>query len=187
MKDTQQHGWVKHLVDWGPLIAFFVAFKIGGLMQATAVLIVATTILTGLGYALTRKIQPMPIVTLVVVGIFGGLTLWLQDETFIKMKPTIILSLFAAVLIGGLLMGRPLLKSLMGSALELDDAGWRKLTARFALFFVATALLNEFIWRTQSTDLWVDFKVFGILGLNVLFILSQIPLIRRHQLNSQAE
>jgi intracellular septation protein len=156
-------------------------------MQATAVLIVATTILTGLGYALTRKIQPMPIVTLVVVGIFGGLTLWLQDETFIKMKPTIILSLFAAVLIGGLLMGRPLLKSLMGSALELDDAGWRKLTARFALFFLATALLNEFIWRTQSTDLWVDFKVFGILGLNVLFILSQIPLIRRHQLNSQAE
>ncbi len=187
MKDAQQHGWVKHLVDWGPLIAFFVAFKVGGLMQATAVLIVTTTILTGLGYALTRKIQPMPIVTLVVVGVFGGLTLWLQDETFIKMKPTIILSLFAAILIGGLLMGKPLLKSLMGSALELDDAGWRKLTARFALFFVATALLNEFIWRTQSTDLWVDFKVFGILGLNVLFILSQIPLIRRHQLNSQAE
>ncbi len=186
MKDTQ-HSWVKHLVDWGPLIAFFVTFKVGGLMQATAVLIAATVVLTGLGYALTRKIQPMPLVTLVVVGVFGGLTLWLQDETFIKMKPTIILGLFAAVLLGGLAMGKPPLKLLMGSALELDDAGWRKLTLRFALFFAAIAALNEIVWRTQSTDLWVDFKVFGILALNVLFMLTQIPLIKRHQLNSQAE
>jgi intracellular septation protein len=109
-----QHSWVKHLVDWGPLAAFFVAFKLGGIMQATVVLIIVTTVLTGLGYFLTRKIQPMPVVTLVVVGIFGGLTIWLQDETFIKMKPTIILSLFAAVMIGGLAIGRPPLKFLMG-------------------------------------------------------------------------
>jgi intracellular septation protein len=129
----------------------------------------------------------MPLVTLAVVGIFGGLTLWLQDETFIKMKPTIILGLFAAVLGGGLGIGRPPLRFLMGSALELDDAGWHKLTLRFALFFAATAALNEIVWRTQSTDLWVDFKVFGILGLNVLFMLTQIPLIKRHQLNSPAE
>jgi intracellular septation protein len=186
MKDTQ-HAWVKHVVDWGPLIAFFVTFKLGGLMQATAVLIVVTAILTGLGYVLTRKIQPMPLVTMVVVAIFGGLTLWLQDETFIKMKPTIILGLFAAVLLGGLAIGRPPLKLLMGSALELDDAGWRKLTLRFALFFAATAVLNEIIWRTQSTELWVDFKVFGILALNVVFMLTQIPLIKRHQLNSSPE
>jgi intracellular septation protein len=186
MKNTQ-HSWVKHLVDWGPLLAFFITFKVGGLMQATAVLIVVTTVLTGFGYFLTRKIQPMPIVTLVIVGVFGGLTIWLQDETFIKMKPTIILGLFAAVLIGGLAIGRPPLKFLMGSALELDDAGWRKLTLRFALFFVVTAALNEFIWRTQSTDLWVNFKVFGILALNVLFMLTQIPLIKRHQLKSSAE
>lgn len=186
MKDAQ-HSWVKHLVDWGPLIAFFVTFKVSGLMQATAVLIVATVVLTGLGYALTRKIQPMPLVTLVVVGVFGGLTLWLQDETFIKMKPTIILGLFAAVLLGGLAMGKPPLKLLMGSALELDDTGWRKLTLRFALFFAVIAALNEIVWRTQSTDLWVDFKVFGILALNVVFMLTQIPLIKRHQLNSQAE
>jgi len=182
-----QHSWVKHLVDWGPLIAFFVAFKVGGLMQATVVLIVVTTALTGLGYFLTRKIQPMPLVTLVVVGVFGGLTIWLQDETFIKMKPTIILGLFAAVLIGGLILGRPPLKLLMGSALELDDAGWRKLTLRFALFFAAAAALNEVIWRTQSTDFWVNFKVFGILGLNLLFMLTQIPLIKRHQLKSSTE
>jgi intracellular septation protein len=186
MKDTQ-YPWVKHLVDWGPLIAFFVTFKLGGLMQATAVLIVVTAVLTGLGYFLTRKVQPMPLVTLVIVGVFGGLTLWLQDETFIKMKPTIILGLFAAVLLGGLAIGKPPLKFLMGSALELDDAGWRKLTLRFALFFAATAALNEIVWRTQPTDLWVDFKVFGILALNVVFMLTQIPLIKRHQVNSPAE
>ena len=184
---NSQHAWVKHLVDWGPLIAFFVAFKVGGIMQATAVLIVVTTVLTGLGYLLMRKIQPMPIVTLVVVGVFGGLTIWLQDETFIKMKPTIILSLFAAVLIGGLVIGKPPLKFLMGSALELDDDGWRKLTLRFALFFLVTAAINELVWRTQSTDLWVNFKVFGILVLNVLFMLTQIPLIKRHQPKSTAE
>ena len=184
---NSQHAWVKHLVDWGPLIAFFVAFKVGGIMQATAVLIVVTTVLTGLGYLLTRKIQPMPIVTLVVVGVFGGLTIWLQDETFIKMKPTIILSLFAAVLIGGLVIGKPPLKFLMGSALELDDDGWRKLTLRFALFFLVTAAINELVWRTQSTDLWVNFKVFGILVLNVLFMLTQIPLIKRHQPKSSPE
>lgn len=186
MRDAQ-YPWVKHLVDWGPLVAFFVTFKVGGLMQATAVLIVVTVVLTALGYFLTRKIQPMPLVTLVVVGIFGGLTLWLQDETFIKMKPTIILGLFAAVLIGGLAIGKPPLRILMGSALELDDAGWRKLTLRFALFFAATAVLNEIVWRTQSTDLWVDFKVFGILALNLLFMLTQIPLIKRHQLDSSTE
>jgi intracellular septation protein len=182
-----QHSWIKYLVDWGPLIAFFVAFKVGGLMQATAVLIVVTAVLTGLGYALTRRIQPMPLVTLVIVCIFGGLTIWLQDETFIKMKPTIVLTLFAAALAGGLAIGKPPLKFLMGSALELDDAGWRKLTLRFALFFIATGALNEIIWRTQSTDLWVDFKVFGILGLNLLFLMAQIPLIKRHQVNSPAE
>ena len=186
MKDTQP-SWVKRLVDWGPLIAFFVTFKVGGLMQATAVLIVVTLVLTGLGYFLTRRIQPMPLVTLVVVCIFGGLTIWLQDETFIKMKPTIILSLFAAVMIGGLAIGKPPLKFLMGSALELDEAGWRKLTLRFALFFAVTAVLNEIVWRTQSTDLWVNFKVFGILGLNMLFMVTQIPLIKRHQLKSSAE
>ena len=186
MKDTQ-HSWVKHLVDWGPLIAFFVSFKVGGLMQATAVLIVVTVVLTGLGYFLTRKIQPMPLVTVVIVGIFGGLTLWLQDDTFIKMKPTIILTLFAVVLIGGLVIGKPPLKFLMGSALELDDAGWRKLTLRFGLFFLATACLNEIVWRTQSTDLWVTFKVFGILGLNLVFMMTQIPLIMRHQVKQPSE
>jgi len=186
MKDTQ-HSWVKHLVDWGPLAAFFIAFKMAGIMPATVVLILVTVVLTSLGYFLTRKIQPMPLVTLVIVCIFGGLTIWLQDETFIKMKPTIILTLFAAVLIGGLMIGKPPLKFLMGSALELDDAGWRKLTLRFGFFFLVTAGINEIVWRTQSTDLWVDFKVFGILGLNLAFMMTQIPLIKRHQINVPTE
>jgi len=184
MKDTQ-YPWVKHLVDWGPLVAFFVTFKVGGLMQATAVLIVVTAVLTALGYFLTRRVQPMPLVTMVIVAIFGGLTLWLQDETFIKMKPTIILGLFAAVLVGGHAIGKPPLKALMGSALELDDAGWRKLTLRFALFFAATAVLNEIVWRTQTTDFWVSFKVFGVLPLTFIFAALQFPLLQKYALTKE--
>ena len=133
MKDTQ-HSWVKHLVDWGPLAAFFIAFKVGGIMQATVVLIVVTVVLTSVGYFLTRRIQPMPLVTLVIVCIFGGLTIWLQDETFIKMKPTIILTLFAVVLIGGLTIGKPvgfLLASWLAVKLKVAEKpaaySWRQL------------------------------------------------------------
>lgn len=179
---NKQPSWLKPAVDWAPLVAFFITFKWQGLMVATGVLIVVTIVLCGIGYAIMRRLAPMPVVTMVVVAIFGGLTLWLQDETFIKMKPTIVLGLFSATLFGGLVLKKPLVKYVMESALELDDAGWHKLTLRFAVFFAAVAALNEVVWRTQSTDLWVDFKVFGILGLNVVFILTQFPLIRRHQM-----
>ena len=178
---NKQPSWLKPAIDWGPLVVFFITFKWQGLMVATGVLIVATIVLCGIGYAVMRRLAPMPVVTMLVVAIFGGLTLWLQDETFIKMKPTIVLGLFSAALFCGLLLKRPLVKYVMESALELDDAGWHKLTLRFAIFFAAVAVLNEVVWRTQSTDLWVDFKVFGILGLNVAFVLTQFPLIRRHQ------
>ncbi len=185
--ENKQPSWLKPAIDWGPLIAFFIAFKLQGLMVATGVLIVVTIILCGMGYAMTRRLAPMPVVTLIVVVIFGGLTLWLNDETFIKMKPTIVLGLFSLVLIGGLLLKKPLVKYVMESALELDDAGWRKLTLRFAIFFAVVAAINEIVWRTQSTDLWIDFKVFGILGLNVIFILTQFPMIRRHQIKQPSE
>ncbi len=179
-----QPPWLKPLVDFGPLVAFFVAFKLWDLLAATALLIAFTTALTLFGYAMTRKLAIMPLVTLAVVAIFGGLTLWLQDETFIKMKPTIVMGLFAMSLFLGLALGKSLVKHVMQSALTLDEAGWRALTLRFAWFFAVMAGLNEIIWRTQPTEIWVNFKVFGIVGLNLLFVLMQIPLIRRHQVES---
>jgi intracellular septation protein len=145
----------------------------------------ATAVALGLSLAIARRVPLMPLITAGVVGVFGGLTLILQDETFIKMKPTIVQILFAAILLGGLVLGRPLLKPLMGAAWSMDDQGWRKLTFRFALFFLAMAGLNEAVWRTQSTDVWVSFKVFGILGLTLLFALAQTPLMRRHHLAAE--
>ncbi len=176
-------GWVKPAVDFGPILAFFVAFKVSGLMAATLVLIVATVIATVVLYLGSRRLAVMPLITLVVVGVFGGLTLWLQNDTFIKMKPTVIQGLFALILFGGLLLNKPLLRYAVGGALHLDDAGWRSLSFRFGCFFAAMAGLNEIVWRTQPTDIWVDFKVFGIIGLTLLFFLSQVPLIKRHSLD----
>ena len=179
--------WLSPTVDYGPLIVFFVAYFLGGLLTATAALMAATAAALVLSLAVRRKVPLLPVITAAIVGVFGGLTLWLEDETFIKMKPTIIQALFAVVLLGGLAFNRPLLKPLLGAALPpMDDAGWRRLTFRYALFFVAMAILNEVIWRTQSTDFWVTFKVFGIVGLTLLFGLAQMPLISRHRLPEQA-
>lgn len=182
-----QHSWVKLAVEIGPLIVFFTAYKFGGFMVSTAAVIASTVVAAVVSHLVLRKIPPMLWVTLAVVLVFGGLTLTTGNKTFFYMKPTIVMALFATVLIGGLLAGRPLLKPLMSSALELDEAGWRKLTLRFGLFFAAIAILNEIIWRTQPEPIWIDFKAFGILGLNVLFMLSQIPLIMRHQIKEPAE
>lgn len=186
MKSTQP-SWVKPVVEIGPLIVFFVAYKFGGFMVSTAAVIVATIVAAGISYVISRRIPPMLWVTVVVVSIFGGLTLATGNQTFFYMKPTIVMALFALVLSGGLLLDRPLLKSLMGSALELDEAGWRKLTMRFALFFAAVAVLNEIIWRTQPEPIWVNFKAFGILALNAVFIVSQVPMILRHQVKQPSE
>ena len=174
--------WLRPLSDYGPIAVFFAAYVTSDLLWATGALMAATAVALALSLAIARRVPLMPLITAGVVGVFGGLTLALQDETFIKMKPTIVQVLFAAILIGGLAFGRPLLKPLMGAAWSMDDQGWRKLTLRFALFFLAMAALNELVWRTQSTDFWVSFKVFGILGLTLLFALSQTPLMRRHHL-----
>jgi len=172
--------WLKHAVDYGPILAFFIAYKLAGLMAATLTLMIATAIATLLLYIAQRRLALMPIITLLVVGTFGGLTLWLHDDTFIKMKPTVIQGLFAAILFGGLIMKKPLIRYVMGSTLQMDDDGWRLLSLRFAYFFTAMAVLNEIVWRTQPEGVWIDFKVFGIIGLTFLFILTQIPLIMRH-------
>jgi len=174
--------WLRPLVDYGPLAAFFVVYWLYDLTAATAAIMVATALALALSLAIEKRVPLMPLVTAAIVGIFGGLTLWLQDETFIKMKPTIVQLIFAAVLFGGLLFKRPLLKPLLGAAWPLDDAGWHKLSLRFAVFFLAMAALNEFVWRTQSTDFWVTFKVFGIMALTFLFVVSQIYFMRAHML-----
>jgi intracellular septation protein len=179
-------GWLKPATDFGPIAVFLAVYLKFGLIPATGALMAATAVALALSYAMMRRLPWTPLITAAVVGVFGGLTLWLNDETFIKMKPTIIEGLFSAVLLGGLLFGRPLLKPLLGTAWSMDDQGWRRLSLRFALFFAAMAVLNEIVWRTQSTDVWVLFKVFGLMGLTLAFALAQIPLMNRHHLAEDA-
>ena len=166
--------------DYGPLLAFFIAYYLADIMWATGAIMAATAVALAVGWHFERRLAPMPLATAILVAVFGGLTLWLADETFIKMKPTIVKALIAAVLLGGLAFGRPLLRPLLGSVWRIDDAGWSKLTLRFGLFFLAMAFLNELVWRTQSTDFWVNYKLFGTIGLTMAFSLMQIPLCRRH-------
>jgi intracellular septation protein len=179
--------WLRPAVDYGPLAVFFVAYVGFGLMAATAALIAASLIVLIPAWLLERRVPVIPVVTAILVGIFGGLTLWLQDETFIKMKPTIVQLLFAAILAGSVGLRRPVLKPLLGPMMPpLSDAAWRQFTLRYALFFVAMAGPNELVWRTQSTDVWVSFKVFGLSGLTFLFILSQLPYVGRQARAAQA-
>ena len=186
---------LKLALELGPLLVFFFAnsrgewivgkfpalASLGGpLFVATALFMVATAIALLASWILTRTIPIMPLVSGAVVFVFGALTLFLQDETFIKMKPTIVNSLFAAVLLGGLLFGKSLLGYVFDSAFKLDAEGWRKLTLRWGLFFIFLAIANEVVWRMFSTDAWVAFKVWGIMPITVLFTMSQMPLIMRH-------
>ncbi|MDX1542287.1 MAG: septation protein IspZ, partial [Geminicoccaceae bacterium] len=140
--------WLRPAVEYGPLAGFFLTYVVAGLMPATAVVIVLSVIAAAAAWMFTREIPAMPLVTAGVVAVFGGLTLWLQDETFIKMKPTIVQAIIAAILLGGLLVGRPLLKPLLGAMLPpMAEQAWRTLTLRYALFFLAMAALNEVVWR----------------------------------------
>ena len=179
---------LKLALELGPLGVFFFANARSGIYMATGAFMVATLVALGVSYALTRRLPIMPVVTGVIVLVFGSLTLWLHDDTFIKMKPTIVNALFGFTLLGGLLFGRSLLGYVFDSVFHLTDAGWRTLTFRWGLFFLALAVLNEVIWRgaqvyipdpVAATDLWVKFKVFGIMPLTFLFTLSQLPLITR--------
>jgi len=170
----------KLVLDLGPLLIFFAAFKWGGFFAATAAFMVAIAVALGLGYAFEKKLSPMPLFTALLVMIFGGLTLYLQSEIFLKVKVTILYGFFGLILLGGLATGRLFIKYVFAEAFDLDDAGWRKLTLRWGLFFLALAALNEAIWRQASTDFWVDFKVWGILPLILIFALAQTPLLLKH-------
>jgi intracellular septation protein len=173
---------VKLVVEIGPLLVFFFANARAGIFWGTGSFIAATLVSLAASRVLFGRVPVMPLVTAVFVLVFGGLTLWLQDETFIKLKPTIVNAIFAAALLGGLLYRQSLLKYLFGEVFRLTEEGWRKLTLRWGCFFVFLAGLNEVVWRTFSTDTWVSFKVFGIMPITMIFALFQIGLLKRHEL-----
>lgn len=172
---------LKLAIETGPLVVFFVVNARAGLFAGTAVFMVAIVISVAASWVLERKAPVMPLVSGVFVLVFGGLTLYLADELFIKIKPTLVNGLFAAILFAGLLFNKPLLKSVFGSAFELTERGWYILTIRWAVFFVVLAILNEIVWRSFSTDFWVAFKLMGALPLTLVFALAQTPTLMRHQ------
>src|SRR5262245_15175701 len=199
---------LKLALDLGPLLLFFFAYlrpalfaplltpvlpaellagPHAGIFTATAVFIPAVLVALVVGYVKTRHLATMPLVTAVVVVVFGGLTLFFQDDQFIKLKPTIIYVLFGVILLGGLAFGKPLLGMVFDSVFNLTDEGWRKLTLRWALFFLALAVLNEVVWRTQSTDFWVNFKVLGVVPLTFIFAALQYPLLTKYAVEETAE
>ena len=172
---------LKLALELGPLALFFAAYSRLGIFAATAVLMASVIVTLGVSYVMLRRIPVMPLVTAVIVLIFGSLTLVLHDETLIKIKPTALYFLFGAALFAGLWLKRPLLKILFDGALHVTEEGWRKLTWRWAFFFLALAVLNEIVWRTQTTDVWVKFKTFGFFPLTLLFALAQAPLIMKYE------
>ena len=171
----------------GPLLIFFLAFQWAGIFAATAGFMVAVFVALGIGYSIERRLSPMPVFTAILVLIFGGLTLYLKNDTFIKMKPTILYATFGLTLLGGLAFDRLFVKYVFAAAFELSEEGWRKLTYRWGFFFLALALVNEIIWRHLPTADWVKFKVFGIVPLIMLFALAQMPLVMKHDVNQKRE
>ena len=172
----------KLLIDIGPLAVFFIFYTRSDLKTAILPFIIATTIAVLFSYIIEKKIPIMPTVGAVIILIFGGLTIYFDNETFFKMKPTIINLLFAGILYGGIILNKSLLRYLLGAALKLQDEGWDILTKRWIGFFIALAILNEIVWRTQTTDIWVNFKVFGILPITFIFTLTQFSTIKKYQI-----
>src|SRR6516225_4899262 len=171
---------LKLALDIGPLVLFFAANAKFGIFAATGAFMVAVVAALLVSYVMIRQWPIMPLVTAIVVVVFGGLTLALHDDTFIKLKPTIIYSAFGGILLGGWIFQRPFLEILFDSMFHLTPEGWRKLTLRWALFFLVMAVLNEAVWRSQSTDFWVNFKLFGFVPLTFLFAAAQVPLMSRY-------
>ncbi len=193
---------LKLVLELGPLMVFFFAnargdwlaekfpalAELGGpIFIATGLFMAATAVALAVSWALTRTLPMMPLVSGIVVLVFGALTLYLHDEIFIKMKPTIVNTLFGIVLLGGLAFGKSLLGYVFDSAFRLDAEGWRKLTLRWGVFFFFLAVLNEVVWRNFSTDFWVAFKVWATMPITILFTISQMPLIMRHSLDAEVK
>ena len=189
--------WSRLLLEIGPLVVFFLANSqthrfLGtpyeqNLFYATGFFMVATAISLGVSYALTRHIPTMPLVTGVFVMLFGGLTIYLQDELFIKIKPTLVNGLFAAALLGGLAFGQHYLKLLFDGMFHLTDTGWRRLTLNWGLFFVFLAVVNEIVWRNFSTEFWAGFKLFGIMPITMVFAMTQVGVLMRYHVDPPPE
>jgi intracellular septation protein len=178
---------VRLALDLGPLLVFFASYEFFGIFVATGCFMAAVLAALAFGYVRERRVSPMPLFTAVLVLIFGGLTLYLRNDIFIKMKPTVLYALFGTLLLGGLLWNQLLIKYVFAQAFDLSDAGWRTLTWRWGVFFFALAVVNEFVWRNFSTSAWVYFKVWAIIPLIFLFALAQTPLILKHEVRADAE
>lgn len=174
------HKWVRGGVDYGPLLVFVaVNFATHDLIKATGALVAASAVALIVGFTVERRIAWMPLIAGGAAMVFGGLTVLFHDETFVKLKPTVMNSVFGAILLGGLVMKKNPLKAVLGEALILPEDAWRKLTLRYGLFFLALAALNEAVWRTQPNDVWVLFRFPGLMILSVLFSFTQVPLMMK--------
>jgi len=178
---------VKLAIEAGPLLVFFTANAFKGIYVATAAFVAATVVSLAAAYILERRIAIMPLVSGLFVLLFGGLTIWFNDEIFIKLKPTLVSGLFGIVLLGGYVLDKRPLRAVLGQMLEITDEGWRMLTLRWGLFFLFLAVLNEVVWRTVSTDTWVSFKVFGLLPITMAFAIWQSVAMQKHMLDEDGD
>lgn len=172
-------------LDLGPLFLFFLTFQFAGIFAATAIFMLAVLAALALGWHLEKRLSPIPLVTAVLVVIFGGLTLYLHNATFIKVKVTILYSIFGITLLAGLGFNHLFIKYVFREAFELTERGWRGLTWRWGIFFLVLAGLNEAVWRNASTATWVSFKVWGIMSLIFLFALAQTPFLLKHHAHTE--
>jgi intracellular septation protein len=182
MREGQAMPGMKLILELGPLLAFFLTYGLFGIFAATAVIMFATILSLIASKLIMKKLPIMPIVSGVLVMVFGGLTLYLHDATFIKMKLTIVYMIFAVALGGGLMFGRSPIKVVLEETIQLKEEGWRKLTLRWALFFLMIAVMNEVVWRNASEVWWVNFKTFGVIPMTVLFMMAQIGLLQKYQI-----
>lgn len=200
MEQKKQNPIVKLVLEMGPIMVFFLAYKfaphkdgisdeerqLAQILFATAVFVPLTLAALAYSWITIRHLPKMAVMTAVIVVIFGGLTLWLQDATFIKMKPTILYLAFGGTLGIGLLRGQSYLRYLMGDLMPLQDEGWMKFTKRFALFFFVLAVTNETVWRNFDTDTWVTFKTFFLPIATFVFIFSQAGLFSKYAIEDDA-